>query len=116
MCSALGSISPPAASYSASANPAPMPAPFSITTRWPFDVSSRTVEGTTPTRYSLSLISFGTPTSMAALPLPAVARAPRERPRFQRTLFLDRLGSGNFDAKAGETDVVVLGGGHEPDR
>src|SRR5262245_63197043 len=30
--------------------------------------SSRTVEGTRPTRYSLSLISFGTPTSIFAIP------------------------------------------------
>src|SRR5262245_20241861 len=37
-------------------------------TRWPLAVSSRTVEGTKPTRYSLSLISFGTPTSIVQPP------------------------------------------------
>src|SRR5436190_22718381 len=37
-------------------------------TWWPLAVSSRTVEGTSPTRYSLSLISFGTPTSMMTPP------------------------------------------------
>src|SRR5258708_7553121 len=46
--------------------PAPSPALFSTRTWWPFRVSSRTVEGTRPTRYSLSLISFGTPTSIFA--------------------------------------------------
>src|SRR5262244_1447193 len=48
--------------------PAPSPALFSTRTRWPLRVSSRTVEGTRPTRYSLSLISFGTPTSIFAIP------------------------------------------------
>src|SRR5215475_3490662 len=48
--------------------PAPSPALFSTRTWWPLRVSSRTVEGTRPTRYSLSLISFGTPTSIFAIP------------------------------------------------
>src|SRR5262249_35070619 len=41
--------------------------------------SSRTVEGTRPTRYSLSLISFGTPTSIFAIPNVIHRPAPENR-------------------------------------
>src|SRR5262249_5706841 len=61
--------------------PAPSPALFSTRTRWPLRVSSRTVEGTRPTRYSLSLISFGTPTSIFAIPMSSTAPAPENRMR-----------------------------------
>src|SRR6267154_1209810 len=57
--------------------PAPSPALFSTRTWWPFRVSSRTVEGTRPTRYSLSLISFGTPTSIFAIPDVTYRAAPK---------------------------------------
>src|SRR4051794_7111829 len=43
----------------------PAPAPVSTSTSWPWRVSSRTLAGTSPTRYSLFLISFGTPTRIA---------------------------------------------------
>src|SRR5262249_8433522 len=56
--------------------PAPSPALFSTRTWWPLRVSSRTVEGTRPTRYSLSLISFGTPTSIFAIPNVTYRAAP----------------------------------------
>src|SRR5215472_4047855 len=55
----------PSTFMSLSPNPAPAPACLSTTTWCPFSTSSRTVEGTMPTRYSLSLISRGTPTNMA---------------------------------------------------
>src|SRR5476651_1849825 len=45
----------------------PAPAPRSIMTRWPCWVSSRTEPGTSPTRFSLLLISLGTPISMVRL-------------------------------------------------
>ncbi len=42
----------------------PAPAPLSTITLWPWWTSSRTLPGTSPTRYSWVLIYFGTPTSM----------------------------------------------------
>src|SRR5579864_4746974 len=50
--------------------PMPAPAPDSIKTWCPAVVSSRTPAGTRPTRYSWTLISFGTPIRMAT---PAVS-------------------------------------------
>src|SRR5215467_9818036 len=61
--------------------PAPSPALFSTRTWWPLRVSSRTVEGTRPTRYSLSLISFGTPISIFAIPNVTYRAAPENRIR-----------------------------------
>src|SRR5258708_5868922 len=51
----------PARWYKESSNPDPSPASFSTSTRWPASVSARTPAGVSPTRYSLSLISFGSP-------------------------------------------------------
>src|SRR5271165_5760007 len=42
----------------------PIPALRSTSTRWPCSTNSRTEEGVMPTRNSLFLISFGTPTNM----------------------------------------------------
>src|SRR5260221_2446455 len=42
----------------------PPPAPLSTSTLWPWSTSSRTLPGTSPTRYSCVFISFGTPTSI----------------------------------------------------
>src|SRR5262245_64300133 len=42
----------------------PSPAPRSTVTRWPCATSSRALVGVNPTRYSWTLISFGTPMSM----------------------------------------------------
>src|SRR5438477_12415651 len=50
----------------------PEPAPLSTSTRWRCATISRTLAGVSPTRYSWSLISFGTPISIANAP--AVAR------------------------------------------
>src|SRR3954468_20023536 len=43
----------------------PSPAAVSTITRWPLWTSSRTLAGTSPTRYSCVLISLGTPTSIS---------------------------------------------------
>src|SRR3546814_114438 len=50
----------------------PAPAFVSTITLWPWWTSSRTEDGTRPTRYSWFLISFGTPTSMMRCPSPVV--------------------------------------------
>src|SRR4051794_3244045 len=48
----------------------PPPALVSTITSWPCVTSSRTLAGTSPTRYSWVLISFGTPISIAPAPRP----------------------------------------------
>src|SRR5262249_50918832 len=58
----------------------PWPAPVSTSTWWPLWMSSRTPDGTRPTRYSWVLISLGMPISMCSLP-------PVGRPRRVPTLF-----------------------------
>src|SRR5262245_39392371 len=63
-------------------------------------VSSCTADGTSPTRYSLSLVSFGMPISMAA-------RGRRSIERFRRT---------NLDPESGEPDIGQLGRGEKADR
>src|SRR5688500_11380179 len=47
--------------YSSSVKPLPVPAPFCTSTSWPSEERSRAPEGVMPTRYSLFLISVGTP-------------------------------------------------------
>src|SRR5713101_9490728 len=44
----------------------PAPAPLSTSTWWPRWTTSRTLPGTSPTRYSCAFTSLGTPISMAA--------------------------------------------------
>src|SRR5215470_2440597 len=46
----------------------PAPAMLCTTTWWPWRISSRTLAGTSPTRYSWVLISLGTPMRMAYPP------------------------------------------------
>ena len=65
--SAEARIEAPAPVYSESAIPDPTPAPASTTTLWPAAVSDRTPAGTSATRFSLSLISLGSPTIMGLL-------------------------------------------------
>src|SRR5689334_13031328 len=65
--SAVPRIEAPAASYCSSGMPEPAPASCSTTTRWPAAVSARTPAGTSPTRFSLSLISRGRPMIMRFL-------------------------------------------------
>src|SRR5262245_3969352 len=48
--------------------PMPAPAPVSTNTLCPCATSSRTLVGVSPTRYSRTLISFGTPSSMKGSP------------------------------------------------
>src|SRR5262245_62638200 len=62
--------------------------------------SSRTADGTRPTRYSLSLVSLGMPMSMGAC----------------RRRSIDVLGRTNHDAESGEPDIGQLGRGEKPDR
>ena len=57
----------PDARNCASSTPMPLPAPVSMSTSWPAATSSRTPAGTSPTRYSWTLISRGTPTRMGPL-------------------------------------------------
>src|SRR5438128_12468543 len=58
----------PARVYNGSSNPEPSPALFSTNTRCPASVKARTPAGVRPTRYSLSLISFGSPMITVSLP------------------------------------------------
>src|SRR3954447_4337216 len=54
----------------------PPPALVSTITSWPCVTSSRTLAGTSPTRYSWVLISFGTPISIAPAPRPNTGNYP----------------------------------------
>src|SRR4051794_39637945 len=78
--SAVSRIVPPARSKSTSGMPLPSPAERSTNTVCPALTSALTPAGTRPTRYSLFLISFGTPTIIAGSLL-SVARGDRCRPR-----------------------------------
>src|SRR4030095_15361421 len=60
-------ISAPALTYSSSVMPDPSPALVSTSTLWPPEVSALTPAGINPTRYSLSLTSFGRPTIIILL-------------------------------------------------
>ena len=61
--SALATSFAPAAANSESENREPAPASVSTSTSWPACTSSATPSGCTDTRFSLSLISLGTPTT-----------------------------------------------------
>src|SRR5689334_21924417 len=63
--SASGRIFAPASTYSSSLNREPLPAPDCTTTWCPWCTSSTTPSGVRATRFSLSLISLGTPTTSA---------------------------------------------------
>src|SRR6266566_1321282 len=63
---AFGTSVPPAARYASSANPDPSPAPCSTSTLCPSPTSDSTPAGTSATRFSAVLISFGTPTIMSS--------------------------------------------------
>src|SRR5207342_448127 len=65
---APATISAPAPAYSASAIPAPSPAPISTSTSTPRCTNSVTPSGVMATRYSLFLISVGTPTVLLMPP------------------------------------------------
>src|SRR5919112_6535787 len=67
--SALPAMLAPASAYSSSSKPAPTPAPSSTTTSCPRCTSSATPSGCIETRISPSLISLGTPTTVAIGPL-----------------------------------------------
>src|SRR5512140_2524511 len=62
---AVAVIFAPAATYSASWNPEPVPAWVSTTTAWPAATRALAPAGVSPTRFSLFLISLGHPTRMA---------------------------------------------------
>src|SRR5262245_258345 len=49
-------------------------APRSTNTWWPWATASRTLPGAMPTRYSCTLISFGTPMRMKIAPEPRLAQ------------------------------------------
>src|SRR5438270_726512 len=59
--SAVSRSLPPALTYCSSGNPEPSPAVFCTKTSCPAPTSACTPAGVKPTRYSLSLISFGKP-------------------------------------------------------
>src|SRR3954471_9750296 len=59
--SASAPIFAPTDVYAESGNPLPSPAPFSIMTLCPAPTSASAPAGTSATRFSLVLISFGTP-------------------------------------------------------
>src|SRR5204862_8250851 len=60
--SAEGTICAPTARYASSLNPEPSPAPCSTSTVWLSLASDSAPAGTSATRFSAVLISFGTPT------------------------------------------------------
>src|SRR5467141_2940746 len=60
--SADGAISAPTDRYASSLKPEPRPAPCSTSTVWPSLTSDSAPAGTSATRCSAVLISFGTPT------------------------------------------------------
>src|SRR5690242_15417685 len=64
VASASGAIVPPAFTYSSSGKPLPSPAPFSIRTVCPSATNASQPAGTSATRFSFVLISFGTPIRM----------------------------------------------------
>src|ERR671913_1262499 len=64
---------PPASSYSSSEKLAPLPAPAWTNTSWPLCTNSATPSGCMETRPSMSLISFGIPTTVAIAFLSLVA-------------------------------------------
>src|SRR5215218_5148192 len=70
--SAVSSTVAPATSYCSSVKPLPSPAPRSMKSWWPFWTSASAPAGTRATRFSLVLISRGTPISMP-YPLPFAA-------------------------------------------
>src|SRR5712671_48815 len=72
--SAEGAISAPTERYASSLKPDPSPAPCSISTVWPSLTSDSAPAGTSATRCSAVLISFGTPTITVLLPLPLPLR------------------------------------------
>src|SRR5260221_7529921 len=65
--SAFAAIVAPASRYAASSTPMPCPASCSTATLCPRVTSSCTDAGVSPTRFSNTLISFGTPTRMRGL-------------------------------------------------
>src|SRR5512134_3963978 len=67
--SAVGRIVAPAATYAESGNPLPSPAPCSTCTVCPCPTSDSTPAGTSATRFSLVLISFGTPMIIVQTPV-----------------------------------------------
>src|SRR5687768_9637202 len=72
--SAVARIVPPAATYAWSVKPLPTPAPSSTNTWCPAATSASVPAGTSATRFSLVLISLGTPISMRAFSLRALLR------------------------------------------
>src|SRR2546427_6737250 len=63
---ALGTSVPPAGGHAPPATPEPTPAPCPTSPLWPSPTSDSTPAGTSATRCSAVLISFGTPTIMLA--------------------------------------------------
>src|SRR5688572_10470560 len=64
---ALGAMVAPTAAYSSSGKPLPSPAPCSTVTLCPAAIIASAPAGTSATRFSLTLISFGTPIFMSAI-------------------------------------------------
>src|SRR5882672_6860967 len=76
-------VAPPAL-YSSSEKPLPFPAPACTKTSCPSLLRTAAPDGVIPTRYSLSLISVGTPIRIARLSLAgAYSSAARQRRRAQ---------------------------------
>src|SRR5437764_10198479 len=75
---AESTICAPARTYDSSAIPEPMPAPFSSSTVRPRPASACTPPGTSPTRYSRTLISFGHPMIIEVSGVPACWKGPRK--------------------------------------
>src|SRR5689334_2822445 len=101
--SASARIFAPAALYSSSEKPLPFPAPACTNTSCPSDARTLAPDGVIPTRYSLSLISVGTPMRIRGSPLrarillPLMPPTPADRPperieRARRNMPPRRLG------------------------
>src|SRR5450755_5057509 len=92
---AVAAICAPAASYCGSVRPIAAPAPTWTCTWWPCAVSSCTLAGVSPTRYSWFLTSLGRPTRIVfpcglelANPMEAASGDGNHRPGVHRGLHL----------------------------
>src|SRR4030095_176388 len=104
-------------------NPLPIPALRSTSTSWPRATSCRAPSGVSPTRYSLSLVSFGTPLRMVLSRLLGAIRLDQDRRDLRPDDARIRpLALGELLAHLGAADREGLlvrrrvGGGHAAER
>src|ERR1700694_474334 len=100
--SASGPILAPTDAYAETGKPLPSPAPFSIITVWPPEISDSAPAGTSATRFSFVFISFGTPIFISdVVALKVQRRALRGGPRTEAD---ERLSPGYLIGSANVCD------------